>query len=47
MNNSFAAPYEPHIATVNVQGNQKDVEPANIIPTSLTSKEDLNNDEHH
>jgi suppressor of ftsI len=44
MNSSFVLPYEQLIATVNVQGNQKDVEHANIIPTSLTSREDLNNE---
>ena len=43
MNSSFVVPYEQLIATVNVQGNQTDVKPANIIPTSLTSREDLNN----
>src|SRR6476620_10963069 len=36
------APYDYHIATVNIQGNQKDVQPANIIPTSLVPKKDLN-----
>jgi len=43
MNSSLVLPYEQLIATVNVQGNQKGVERANIIPTSLASKEDLNN----
>jgi suppressor of ftsI len=41
--NSTTAPYDVHIATVNIQGNQKDVKPAeNIIPTSLVPKKDLN-----
>ena len=44
MNSSFVLPYEQLIATVHVQGNQKDVEHVNIFPTSLTSKEDLNNE---
>jgi len=46
LNNTFGEPYgslnHNIIATVNIQGNQKDVEPVNIIPTSLTPKEDLN-----
>jgi suppressor of ftsI len=41
-NNSTTAPYDIHIATVNIQGNQKDVQPANIIPTGLIPKKDLN-----
>ena len=41
-NNITTAPYDYHIATVNIQGNQKDVKPANIIPTSLIPKKDLN-----
>jgi FtsP/CotA-like multicopper oxidase with cupredoxin domain len=47
LNNTFAEPYgtldHNIIATVNILGNQKDVEHVNIIPTSLTPKEDLNN----
>jgi len=47
LNNTFAEPYgalnHNIIATVNIQGNQKDVEHVNnIIPTSLISTEDLN-----
>lgn len=41
-NSSFVAPYDLHIATVNIQGNQTDVEPANILPTSLVPERDLN-----
>ena len=40
--NPFTAPYDWHIATVNIQGNQTDVKPADIIPTSLIPKKDLN-----
>ncbi len=41
-NSSFVAPYDLHIATVNIQGNQTDVEPADILPTSLIPERDLN-----
>ena len=43
VNNSFTAPYDSHIATVNIQGNQTDVKPADILPTSLIPKKDLSN----
>ena len=44
LNNTFGLGYyhDNRFATVNVQGNQKDVENVNIIPTSLISREDLN-----
>ena len=44
LNNTFGLGYyhDNRIATVNIQGNQKDH--VNIIPTGLTSKEDLNNE---
>ncbi len=42
VNDSFTAPYDLHIATVNIQGNQNDTNPATIIPTSLIPKRDLN-----
>jgi suppressor of ftsI len=46
LNNTFGEPYgalnHNIIATVNIQGNQKDAEHVNIIPTSLTPKKDLN-----
>jgi suppressor of ftsI len=42
-NNPFTAPYDLHVATVNIQGNQKDVKPADILPTSLIPKRDLTN----
>lgn len=46
LNNTFAEPYGTWdhniIATVNIQGNQKDTENSTIIPTSLRAKEDLN-----
>jgi suppressor of ftsI len=43
-NNLTTAPYDIHIATVNIQGNnQNDTKPAeNIIPTGLIPKKDLN-----
>jgi len=41
-NSSFVAPYDSHIATVNIQGNQTDVKPADILPTSLIPERDLN-----
>jgi len=42
-NNPFTAPYDMHVATVNVQGNQNDVKSADILPTSLIPKRDLSN----
>jgi suppressor of ftsI len=46
LNNTFGEPYgtlnHNIFATVNIQGNQKDAEHVNIIPTSLTPKKDLN-----
>ena len=42
VNNTFTAPYDSHIATVNIQGNQTDVKPADILPTSLIPERDLN-----
>ena len=44
LNNTFGLGYyhDNRFATVNVQGNQKDVENVNIIPPSLISREDLN-----
>ena len=41
-NSSVIAPYDLHIATVNIQGNQTDVKPADILPTSLIPERDLN-----
>jgi FtsP/CotA-like multicopper oxidase with cupredoxin domain len=43
--NPFTAPYDLHVATVNVQGNQTDAKPADTIPTSLIPKteRDLSN----
>ena len=36
VNTTFTAPYDSHIATVNIQDNQTDVKPADILlPTSL------------
>ncbi len=43
VNSSFVAPYDSHIATVNIQDNQTDVKPADILPTSLIPKKDLSN----
>src|SRR6185312_805376 len=43
MNSSFVLPYEQLIATVNVQGNQKDMEHANINTRNLTYRADQNN----
>jgi FtsP/CotA-like multicopper oxidase with cupredoxin domain len=41
--NSTTAPYDVHIATVNIQGKQNNTNPAgNIIPTGLIPKKDLN-----
>jgi suppressor of ftsI len=42
-NSPFTAPYDLHVATINIQGNQKDVKSANIIPTSLIPNRDLSN----
>ena len=42
VNSSVTAPYDLHIATVNIQGNQTDVKPADILPTSLIPERDLN-----
>ena len=42
VNSSVIAPYDLHIATVNIQGNQTDVKPADILPTSLIPERDLN-----
>ena len=42
VNSTFTAPYDSHIATVNIQGNQTDVKPADILPTSLIPERDLN-----
>ena len=40
---STTAPYDLHIATINIQGNQNNTKPAaNIIPTGLIPKRDLN-----
>ena len=41
--NPFTAPYDSHVATVNIQGNQTDVKPADILPTSLIPERDLSN----
>ena len=41
-NSSVIAPYDLHIATVNIQGNQTDVKPADILPTSLIPERYLN-----
>jgi suppressor of ftsI len=41
-NDSTTAPYDYHIAGVNIQGNQKDIQNGNIIPTNLIPKKDLN-----
>ena len=39
VNNTLTAPYDMQIATVHIQGNQKDVQPAaSIIPTGLIPK---------
>jgi suppressor of ftsI len=44
VNNSYTEPYDPLIATVNVQGNPKDVKHVNVIPTTLPyPKKDLSN----
>jgi suppressor of ftsI len=45
LNNTFGLGYyhDNRFATINIQGNQKDVENVNIIPTSLRPREDLNN----
>ena len=37
--NSTTAPYDYHIATVNIQGNQKDVKPAEYYSNRFNSKE--------
>jgi suppressor of ftsI len=42
-NSPFTAPYDLHVATVNIQGNQKDAKPVDTIPTSLIPKRDLSN----
>ena len=42
VNNSFTAPYDLHIATVNIQGNKNGKNPSTIIPTSLIPKRNLN-----
>jgi FtsP/CotA-like multicopper oxidase with cupredoxin domain len=41
--NPFTAPYDSHVATVNIQGNQKDMKPADVLPTSLIPSRDLSN----
>jgi FtsP/CotA-like multicopper oxidase with cupredoxin domain len=41
--NPFTAPYDLHVATVNVQGNQTDAKPADTLPTSLIPERDLSN----
>ena len=41
VNNPFTAPYDSHIATVNIQGNQTDEKPADILPTSLIPESNL------
>jgi len=44
VSNSYTEPYDHLIATVNVQGNQKDVKDVNVIPTTLPyPKKDLSN----
>ena len=45
LNNTFGLGYykDNRFATINIQGNQEDVEKENIIPTSLRPREDLNN----
>lgn len=43
-NSSYTDPYDNLIATVNVQGNQEDVEHVNVIPTTIPYlKKDLSN----
>ena len=37
--NPFTAPYDSHVATVNIQGNQTDVKPADMPPNKLNSRE--------
>ena len=41
--NPFIAPYDWHVATVNIQGNQTNEKPVDTIPTSLIPKRDLSN----
>jgi suppressor of ftsI len=41
--NPYTAPYDSHVATVNVQDNQTDVKPADTPPTSLIPERDLSN----
>jgi FtsP/CotA-like multicopper oxidase with cupredoxin domain len=41
--NPFTAPYDSHVATVNIQGNQTNEKPADILPTSLIPRSDLSN----
>jgi len=41
--NPFTAPYDWNVATVNVQGNQTNEKPADILPTSLIPKSNLSN----
>jgi suppressor of ftsI len=44
VSNSYNEPYDHLIATVNIQGNQKDVKHVNIIPITLPyPKKDLSN----
>jgi hypothetical protein len=43
VNSTFTAPYDSHIATVNIPDNQTNVKPADILlPTSLIPERDLN-----
>jgi len=39
--NPFTAPYDSLAATVNIQGDQKDAKPADVIPTGLIPKGDM------
>jgi FtsP/CotA-like multicopper oxidase with cupredoxin domain len=41
--NPFTAPYDSHVATVNVQGNKTDANSADTLPTSLIPERDLSN----
>jgi FtsP/CotA-like multicopper oxidase with cupredoxin domain len=41
--NPFTAPYDTHVATVNVQGNQKGAQSADTLPASLIPTRDLTN----
>jgi FtsP/CotA-like multicopper oxidase with cupredoxin domain len=41
--NPFTAPYDLHVATVNIQDNQKDMKPADVLPTILIPNRDLSN----